>query len=366
MAMKSLQSTENTQKPIPRSTKRQIASRLRRATVYSENLVSIIKDRDTTKASISDVLEAKAYLSLMKGALAFEKSRWQACLENYSVARITYTVLGSSGKTDQFRDLLSSTVDPSIRYAAYQLKLPRTKPLQEIAVESFPQSDAETRQALQDVDPYALEPPSARSQSSPAAGVSTITWRTRTVQIEDATISQALSAAMEQEKTLTTKMQEVQSDATDILLLAAAYEDVINSRQDVTDATKLAIDELTAEGVPGSDPRIQSLQVTRTAVNYAVIEWRIGRNRILCGPQDGLLFEPAQPSGASKMHKEDKSSGHRQEKRGRKLTRLRERVALYDSILQSIDSVKELPGVIADVDFVHELDCKRSYFRSLK
>jgi signal recognition particle subunit SRP68 len=47
------------------------------------------------------------------------------------------------------------------------------------------------------------------------------------------------------------------------------------------------------------------------------------------------------------------------------LARLRERIVLYDSILQSIDSIKELPGA-AELSFREELDGKRAYFQALK
>jgi len=56
----------------------------------------------------------------------------------------------------------------------------------------------------------------------------------------------------------------------------------------------------------------------------------------------------------------------REESTGRRLARLRERVALYDSTLQSLDFIKGLPGVIGDTGFVEELDGKRNYFQSLR
>jgi len=51
---------------------------------------------------------------------------------------------------------------------------------------------------------------------------------------------------------------------------------------------------------------------------------------------------------------------------GKKLARLRERIALYDSTLQSLDFVQEFPGVIGDAAFVRELEAKRNYFRALR
>jgi signal recognition particle subunit SRP68 len=51
---------------------------------------------------------------------------------------------------------------------------------------------------------------------------------------------------------------------------------------------------------------------------------------------------------------------------GKKLNKLRERVVLYDSTLQSLDFILELPGVAADSAFVKDLEAKRHYFRALR
>lgn len=369
MAMKSAQSAENTQKPMPGSTKRQIASRLRRAATYAENLVSILQDRDTTGANAVDCIEARAYLSLIKGGLDFEKGRWKACIQNYSVAEVVYTTLALSSKAETYKELLSGIVDPSIRYAAYQLKMPRTKGVNEIAIESFPKSESSLKKEIEEINPQAF---STAAEAAPTKGgpkeiPSTISWRSRKVNLEDANISQALGLSKEHEDDLASTYKSFQDGLLSSKDFATAYEEVITARQDAADATRTAIDELVAEGVDTGDARIQSLQITRTAVNYAVIEWRIGRNRVLCGAvDDGLTFETEAPKRPLKPRKDGKPRVPKDESAGRKMSRLRERVALYDSILQSLDAVKELPGVIADTVFVDELDAKRAYFRALK
>ena len=369
MAMKSAQSAENTQKQMPGSTKRQIDSRLRRAITYAENLVDVLQDRNTTGAKALDDLEARAYLSMLQGSLDFEKGRWQECIRDYSVAQVVYTTLARSAKTDTYKDLLSGIVEPSIRYAAYQLKLPRTKAIDEIAIENFAQSEGRVRKEIEEINPQAF---STATGAAPTKGglkdaPSTLSWRSRKVKLEDANISQALGLSKDKEDDLSSSFKAFQDGSLSAKEFATAYEEVITARQDAADATRTAIDELTAEGVDTGDARLQSLQITRTAVNYAVIEWRIGRNRVLCGAaDDGLTFEPEKPKQNTKPRKDGKPRAPKDESSGRKMSRLRERVALYDSILQSLDAVKELPGVIADDAFVEELDAKRAYFRALK
>lgn len=369
MAMKAAQSPETTQKAMPGSTKRQIISRLRKATVYADNLVQVLKDQETTKASLIDILEAQAYLSSLRGALHFEKSRWQPCLQEYSLARLVYTTLGSSAKKDTFKDLLTGTVDPSIRYAAYQLKFPRTKPIPQIAIEHFPASESEVRQEIETLNSRAFD---VDSDTKATTGIeasslpTTLSWRGRTVKIEDAAISQALGSASVREKELAERFKKFEESECSSEELATLYDDIINLRQEAADATRAAISDLAEEGVEQSDKRMQALQITRTAVNYAVIEWRVGRNRVLCGPSDGLVFDSVQRKQGQQPRKNDKPQKEKTESTGRQLARLRERVALYDAILQSIDSVKELPGVAGDESFVAELAGQRNYFQGLR
>jgi signal recognition particle subunit SRP68 len=367
--MKSAQSQENTQKPMPGSTKQQIASTLTKAVRSAANLVEVLQDKTTTHSTTEDIIEAKAYLAMMRGSLAFEKKQWKKCLQQFSVTHVAYTTLAAKSKGDGFKELLDTVVDTSIRYAAYQLQLPRTKPIPEITIEEFPDSEKESRDELKEVDPKAFD----ITKEAKAAGLedvkdapTSISWRSRTVKIGDATISQALGIAASKEKDIASKYESYVEGGIDAKAFATAYDGIIDVRQDAADATKEAIDELRSEGVDPGDSRIQSLQVTRTAVNYGVIEWRVGRNRILCGIGDGLIFEPEKSKKQPKESEDGKARQPKDEPSGKKLSRLRERAALYDSILQSLDVVRDLPGVAADSEFVNEIDGKQNYFRALK
>ena len=111
---------------------------------------------------------------------------------------------------------------------------------------------------------------------------------------------------------------------------------------------------------------MQDLRVTSLAVNYDLVAWRVGRYRVLIGDDDGLTFPASPPQKSRRPHKDGKALVEREEPTGRKLARLRERVALYDAILQSIDSIKELRGAVRDAGFVAELDGQRAYFQALK
>ncbi len=368
MQMKSQHAADSGGKGITGSTRRHIGSKLHKASVYAGGLVDQLK-REVSGASSPDVLEARAYYVSMRGAVEFEKRSWERCLQGYSEARFIYTRLAKSGNSKQediFRDLTSSAIEPSIRYAAYQLKLPRTVSIDKIAARYLPRTDNELVEEI--IRSNAMDEESAEKNK----GIgqishdipSTITWRSRTVNLEDATTSQALAAVSVAEAKLSSFLSSKPYLHPEVK--AAAYDDVLTASQDAVDATKTAIDELMADGIPQGDRRMQALQITRTAVNYALVGWRIGRNRILCGDQDGAILEEKAVRNPMNPRKHGKESKAQEGKRGQKLTRLRERVVLYDATLQSLDSVKELPGVAADQLFISELEGKRAYFSALR
>ena len=368
--MKTVHSAEAGAKGVTGSTKSHICSRLYKASGYAGQLVELLKDRDLTKATEQAILEARAYYVSLRGAIDFEKQSWEDCLYEYSEARLIYITLAKARavkQEDLFKDLLNSTIDPSIRYAAYQLKLPRTISIETIVSRYVKQGENEFVQEILKENPEALDDPATAQKKTPSGNAEnvpkTIKWRSREVTLEDAATAQALAAVSTAEANLSSFL--VSNPAAASQAKASAYDEVLIPSQDAVDATKTAIDELSAEGVPQGDRRMQALQITRTAVNYALVGWRIGRNRVLCGKQDGAIFEP-EVKKPKKTRKDRKARPVQEESTGRKLTRLRERVVLYDSTLQSLDSVKELPGVAADQKFVEELEAKRAYFAALR
>lgn len=362
-------SNSATQKDITGRTKSHIVSRLNKASRAAQHLVELLSD-PASGASTNDVLEAKSYAALIRGAMLFERHDWELCLQSYAVSRVIYSALASAGKSDLFKDLLSETIDPSIRYAAYRLKTPRTVPIPTIAKKSFPRSDDALVREINRLDPSILAEGDDATKLGNAAenAPRTITWRSRQVQIEDAQISLAWASVETAKMNLTRNF--AQSQDKQPYEIAAQYDEILMTTQDAVDATKQAIDELKAEGVPQSDPRMQRLQITRTAVNYEMISWRIGRNRVLTGLHDG----GPEDYNASRRRKikapKDTEAGEQKKQRelppSKKLAKLKEKVALYDGTLQNVQSIKELPGVAADEALATKLNGYEKYFGSLK
>ncbi|KAJ8121003.1 hypothetical protein ONZ43_g2438 [Nemania bipapillata] len=344
-----------------------IISRLDKGARTAEHVAQTLSGTPaTTNATDTDILEAQAYAAMVRGAVEFESQSWEGCLRSYATARIIYSALVTSIRGDIVKDLLSETIDPSIRYAAYQSKVPRTLAIPTIARKAFPLADELLVSRINKLAPNLLKQSDSdaeKGQVDAPNAPHTIVWRSREVKIEDASIALAIASTESASARLAEKLR-----SSDIVLpkeMAAAYDEVLIASQDVADATKHAIDELKDEGVSQSDSRIQSLQITRTAVNYQMISWRIGRNRVLSGEHDGALLDSA-PNTTRKAKKDASLRKAKIEPPGRRLARLKEKVVLYDATLQSLESIKELPGVAADDELLQQLNATAKYFHALK
>ena len=371
MHVKSKRSAEQGTKSLKGKAKTYTLSRLHRACFYAGQLVGLLQEHPNLNSNIEGLLEARAYQIGLCGALCFEKQEWDKSLQHYSEARLLYTTLATwkgAKREDLFRDLLSTTIDPSIRYAAYRLKLPRTISIDDIVARKIPRVGNAFIEEVLKRNPEALTNTSVSKKKSGGGGagtaVQTIDWRSRRVNIEDASTAQALEAVTVAEAALEESLSINETSSPQDK--AASYDQVLLPSQDAVDATKTAIDELLAEGVSQSDHRMQSLQITRTAVNYSLIKWRIGRNRILCGGQDGALFETIPTKAVKKGKGKGQTESLTEETTGHKIKRLRERLVLYDASLQSFDAAKELPGVAADAALMEELEAQQAYFAALR
>jgi signal recognition particle subunit SRP68 len=175
MAMKALHSEDNADKNITGSTRQHIISRLHKAVQSAKEVATLLSD-SASGATETDVLEAKAYVYALAGAHEFEKQaegvkakgaspqRWDACLTNFAAARVLYSALHKATKQDLFKDVLTGTIDPSIRYAAYQNRIPRTVGVPAVANKYFPK-DEQLSKAVQQIDASALHEEEATASS---------------------------------------------------------------------------------------------------------------------------------------------------------------------------------------------------------
>jgi signal recognition particle subunit SRP68 len=168
MVMKASHAEDNADQSITGSTRQHIISRLHKAVRGANDVVELLADK-ASGATHTDILEARGYAYSLAGAEEFEKQaegtksgdasaqRWIPCLSNYSAARVIYSSLLKATKKEMFKDVLSGTTDPSLRYAAYQHRIPRTVGVPSVAKKFFPRDVAGLVAAVEELDPSALQ-----------------------------------------------------------------------------------------------------------------------------------------------------------------------------------------------------------------
>ncbi|KAK6537520.1 hypothetical protein TWF694_011703 [Orbilia ellipsospora] len=333
-------------------TRSHIITRFNKAHRYASQLLSILQDPES-KASQNDILEARAYADSIAGAVAFEKKQWEKALTHLSTARIIYLALSSAIRGDTFKDILSSNIDPTVRYSSYQLRLPRNQDIDTTSRQYFPKDEETLLSAVKALDADVLNEPqevqdaegvaTSNVTSTKPTAVRSITWRTRTAPVEDADVALALGSVQAAEKNLELYLDEHKGDSGKSR--ADHFDEILAAWQESADVTKKTIDDALNDGASAGDERIQALQITYTYVNYNLISWRIRRNSIMA---TGVWDDKKEKDGAGAV------AGFKEE------------VALWDAILQDLEQATELPGVAADEEFGNELEMKRNYYMALK
>ena len=347
MHMRGARAAKSDVQGITGSARSHIISRLARAVKVAQELFNLLDDASASGTRQEDILEAQAYASSLQGSYRLEKRQWQECLESYSVAQTIYSVILVATKKDVFRDIVSTWIDPNLRYAGYKAQVPRSEPIASIVRNHFPRSDKKLVNILKKFDPEALGDRATPVQDSTEqlAAPETVTWRGRTVKLEDAAIALALASVSTAAVNLTNDLNSPAKTRLSPKERAAAYDGLLNASQDAVDATRHAIEELLSEEVGQSDRKMQSLQITRTALEYNLIGWRVGRNRTLIGNDDGLLADGDASKSGPQDKDDEKARPERRTRRGKMLSQLRESIALYDATIQVISHSLYLEGM---------------------
>ena len=165
MDMRSAHAEDQASGRITGNARSHILSRLVKAEKQAKKLVDLLHNRDATHSTEIDLVEAEAYYSVLRGADNFERdfiskeedvNTWRVCLEENCKARVIYNSLLHQTKKDIFKEVLAGTIDPSIRYAAYKLQIPRTIAIATIAKRNFPNNRSDLTSAVTKLDPNAL------------------------------------------------------------------------------------------------------------------------------------------------------------------------------------------------------------------
>ena len=165
--MKAAHAEGSTGQRISGAARRHIVSRLHKAAKYADETCALLSD-PSSGATELDCLEARAYAHSLSGTEEFEKQadgvktstlrseRWIPCLTNLSAARVVYSALLHTTQEDVFKEAIASTIDPSIRYAAYQHRIPRTTAVSTVSKQFFPSDAADLARTVEGLDAGAL------------------------------------------------------------------------------------------------------------------------------------------------------------------------------------------------------------------
>ena len=298
-----------------------IRSRLVKAASYAKQLRQLYSAPGSNASDI-DIIEAAAYATSLLGALAFEKGRWDDSLREFAVSRVCYDVLLTLGgrNGEVYKEFLTSTVEPSIRYSAYQNGIARTVDIGVLARQFFPKgAEKDLLERLKKVHPGVFGEERGAAAGEAMEGVeqtllvNEVDWRGRRASVEEMDIAVALGAAKRAEEELGGVMEGKRAGSgSGGKRMAEDFDGVLAAWQECVDETKKAIDKAHGEGVSGADQRLQKLQLIYTYVNYGLIGWRVGRNRVMAEEIERGLSEAEEVQGG----------------------KVRELVVLYDAILQ--------------------------------
>ncbi|KAK9465088.1 hypothetical protein V1512DRAFT_266630 [Lipomyces arxii] len=344
--------------------KRHVMARLKRAHKLVDILKSIVMSTEEPVQFLDyEKLGLLMYSELLSAAVSFEARNYEQVATNCATAYIGLSglilSLATSDATDDdndmadlYRDLLTTTVEPSLKFSASQLSFsargetvvllsrhyfPKTSPVTGL-VESIVKDKTEARELL--------------SGSKEAASVSTllseITWRSHTAQIKDATVAAAIVASLDADKKFFA--------ASTVATAAAGFDPVLLAWQGVVDAVHESIVEATSAAVERGQERVQELYIVSTYANYNLISRRIARDNLLVTQLRSSLTKKQKKLSSPETAALNKSV----------ISKVKGITGMYDAILQSVSQINELPGVAADEELTNALAAVQTFYQSLR
>jgi len=293
----------------------------------------------------------------MTGYKLFEEQDWQAALEKFAIARTIYEKLAAAGDPQQ-EALCHSTIDsidPNIRYCAYNLKIKNTSNEDDIAalVEMKLKSSSTGANFLDDKIEALLQ----KKIQEKASQFTSITWRNRNIDIKNPKIAESILKANDTIKDLEkTTIDDAKSEE-EINKFNDSVENKLGRFSNVLDAyhdgqrqaekelleDKLATDKVTSSK---SEEKTNNLKALFSYISYQRLMYTLKRNLLLIKQ---IEVNNAYPT-------EDNT----------KLCKPENVVKLYDTIQQVINEVKELPFVDTDVSLSAILSIKTWYYKACR
>lgn len=312
------------------SGRRHVISKLAKALkLYKESDLGSFTKLDSNGQSSLWKLEVVAYKSLFAGQLAFEQHRWQQASQNYSEARTGLVVIAEKSKNDALKEMISevvsATVDPSLRFSVYQIQSKRDKDIPTLARSFAQKANEDFSKLIQDIDPYAL---SLKDDQNPSIELGEIEWRQHKATVQDPDLASAILLA-----------RKVDSNAQSIENVEE-FDSVLQSWQDCVDKLHEIIDK--AESSGDAD---QKLYIVSSYLRYNLIFRRIQRDMLIIAQLDKKQSAQQKFSTIYELS--------------------RDKLRIYGSISQSCTELLELPGVFNDEVLHSSLSTVKKYYEAL-
>lgn len=312
--------------------------RIRKAAKFADVLSSIssVKGLVDTRSKL-DIL---GYAAWMRAALLFEQEHWDQALEKFSLAKAIYDRLASAG-TQQQQALCHATmdeIDPQIRFCAYQLRLSGHKDAAMLVKNIQKKADAD-----KDVESLAAKLNAAgtgATKEEKTTLLTSVTWRGQPVPLRNVELAVVLLKVQDAEKGVDEALAEGRKKVDVFDSVLSTYSDTSLLSKRLVEDNKIAAAKVKSSK---TDTNAANLRLIDDYITYRYINRRIQRNNILAETLQARLDE-----------------------KGKHASRHADIVKLYDSILQSINEIKDLQTVQDNVNFAQEVEGVESYYKALR
>ncbi len=281
-----------------------LSTRLRKSLKISQNLVEISQNEsDETKR-----LEILVYKELLQAYLAIVSKKWKVAISSYSLARIGLKFLEKHGDIAEnkilYKDIIEETIDEPFKLATYRDSKSISIDLNEYS-KIIANESAKNSETFKFID---AKDSSFLKADEEAELIKEIDWRSYTARVKDETTSRLLSRAQN------VKFDDLESYDNALILWQEALE---NHSSFIAKADQ-------------NDDEEQDDQILLAYIKYSSLITRLRRDQTLL-------------------------SGNKKES-----------LRILDTIITTINEIKELPGVYSDDELFQNLELLSQYYQGLK
>jgi signal recognition particle subunit SRP68 len=300
--------------------------RLSKAVQWSETLERLSKEVADDRTQ----LEAQAYNAWLNGNLLLEREQWQEALAKFGKAKTIYTSLGDIITTAARRELYRQRVDeiePAIRFCRHSLGGEDSDIITEL--------DSTVNPAL-DMIKSKLESVLEEARTKQAQSMEHVEWSGRRVPVDNDKIRLAIINSEELRKEIVN---------------AKTYESKLRvyDKLFMTNNEAMRVVKESIKKVQGNDTAVANLRFLHAYIAYNLLQRTLDRNIMMVTNMVARLAESKKRNATGKSN-----------------TTPGDVVRLYDTLLQNVEDMEQLPGVDDDETIVKQLKAKEALFKAHK